>query len=237
MLRYFISDLHLQVQRPEITQALLYFLENIVPGADELYLLGDIFEAWIGDDFADPVIDQIAPAFASLRHRGTAIFFIHGNRDFLLGATGASKLSAKLLPEQHLIDLPQGRTLLLHGDELCTGDTEYQAFRQMVRNEEWQQGFLAKPLEERLAIARQLRETSKAAGAMKTEEIMDVSDIAVMQSFTERGAKLMIHGHTHRPARHQHTLGERIVLGDWSDKGWYIVADDREIKLVEFLPT
>lgn len=245
MLRYFISDLHLQAQRPEITAALLHFLENIAPGADELYLLGDIFEAWVGDDSTDPVIDQISPAFTSLQQQGTAIFFIHGNRDFLLGPTGANKLSAELLPEQHVIELPQGRTVLLHGDELCTDDTEYQAFRQMVRAEEWQTAFLAKPLEERLAIARQLRETSKAAGTTKTEEIMDVSDKAVSAMFTKQGATLMIHGHTHRPARHQHSKGEgegegereRIVLGDWSDKGWYVVADDNAITLVEFSPS
>lgn len=236
MLRYFISDLHLQAQRPEITEALLYFLEAIAPGADELYLLGDLFEAWIGDDYVDPVVERVAPAFAALHLDGTQIYLMHGNRDFLLGQQGAASLSATLLPSQHHLKLQQGSALLMHGDELCLDDVEYQAFRRMVRAPEWQKNFLARPLQERLAIARQLRETSQAAGAMKSDEIMDVSHRAVMQAFREDKIDLLIHGHTHRPARHQYTQGERIVLGDWGSTGWYLRADETALVLKEFRP-
>lgn len=236
MLRYFISDLHLQQQRPEITRALLYFLEEIAADADELYLLGDIFEAWIGDDYADPVLDEISPSLLKLKAAGTAIFFMHGNRDFLLQAKGAEKLGAELLEAPHSLQLDQGKAVLLHGDELCLGDTEYQAFRAQVRNPGWQGLFLGKPLEERLKIARELRETSKAAGAMKSEEIMDVTPEAVTELFDQSGAKVIIHGHTHRPKRHHHEQGERIVLGDWGTTGWYLVSDSQRLELNEFSP-
>lgn len=236
MLRYFISDLHLQQQRPDITQALLFFLEQIATDADEIYLLGDIFEAWIGDDYADPVLDQIVPAFLKRKQDGTSIYFAHGNRDFLVRQPGASKLGAQLIHTPYRLNLPQGEAVLLHGDELCLDDLEYQAFRQQVRAESWQTDFLAKPLEERLAIARQLRETSRAAGAMKRDEIMDVSQSAVDDLFTQSGADLIIHGHTHRPDRHRSAGGERIVLGDWGETGWYLVSSNEQLELVEFKP-
>lgn len=237
MLRFFISDLHLQQQRPDITRALRYFLENIATGADELYLLGDIFEAWIGDDYADPVLADISPALMELRNTGTAIFFMHGNRDFLLQSKGAQKLGSELLEAPHSLKLEQGTAVLLHGDELCLEDTEYQAFRAQVRNPDWQAAFLGKPVEQRLAIARQLRETSRAVGAMKSEEIMDVTPAAVSRLFDESGADLIIHGHTHRPKRHTYPGGERIVLGDWGMTGWYLVSDANRLELVEFSPT
>ena len=236
MLRYFISDLHLQQQRPDITRALLHFLEKIAPGADELYLLGDIFEAWIGDDYTDPVLDEISPALLKLKAAGTAIFFMHGNRDFLLQSKGAEKLGAELLEAPHSLQLDQGTALLLHGDELCLDDTEYQAFRAQVRDPNWQVLFLSKPLEERLKIARALRETSREAGAMKSEEIMDVTPAAVSELFDHSGASVIIHGHTHRPKRHRHDKGERIVLGDWGATGWYLVSDSQRLELNEFSP-
>ncbi len=237
MLCFFISDLHLQQQRPDITRALLYFLENIAPGADELYLLGDIFEAWIGDDYADPVLAEISPALLELKNTGTAIYFMHGNRDFLLQSKGAEKLGAKFLEAPHTLQLEQGTAVLLHGDELCLDDTEYQTFRAQVRDSNWQAAFLSKTLEERLAIARQLRETSRNAGAMKSEEIMDVTPAAVSKLFDESGADLIIHGHTHRPKRHTYPQGERVVLGDWGTTGWYLVSDANRLELVEFSPT
>ena len=236
MLRYFISDTHLQQQRPEITRALLYFLENIAPGADELYLLGDIFEAWIGDDYADPVLAEISPALRALKARGTAIYFMHGNRDFLLQSEGADKLAAELLEAPHTVQLEQGLAVLMHGDELCLEDTEYQAFRAQVRDPNWQAAFLGKPLEERLAIAKQLRETSREAGAMKSEEIMDVTPAAVTELFNQSGASVIIHGHTHRPNRHRYEQGERVVLGDWGTTGWYLVSDSQRLELNEFSP-
>lgn len=236
MLRFFISDLHLQQQRPEITRALLYFLEQIAPGADELYLLGDIFEAWIGDDYPDPILDQIAPAFKQLKADGTAIYFLAGNRDFLLRDAGAARLSAQLIAPPYTLRLDQGLAVVLHGDELCTQDLEYQAFRNLVRAPLWQQSFLAKPIAERLAIATELRQRSKASGASKSDAIMDVTPSAVAQLFEQTQAELMIHGHTHRPARHSEPAGERIVLGDWSEHGWYLRSDSQALALVEFSP-
>ena len=234
MLRYFISDLHLQQARPEITRALLYFLNKIAPGADELYLLGDIFEAWIGDDYADPIISQVAPAFEALQHAGTRIYILHGNRDFLIGQKGAAALSAELLPAYQRLMLKQGEAVILHGDELCLDDLEYQRFRQQVRSTEWQSRFLNKPLSERLAIAKHLRESSREAGTMKSDAIMDVTPSAVEQLFDKLGVQLIIHGHTHRPYRHQYPQGERIVLGDWGDDGWYLRSDDKSLELVHF---
>lgn len=236
MLRYFISDLHLQIERPEITRALLHFLDTIAPEADELYLLGDIFEVWIGDDSDDPVIAEIEPAFARLSQQGCRIYFMHGNRDFLVGEQGAARLHATLLGDEHRLKLAQGKALLIHGDELCTDDIEYQQFRSMVRDTEWQQAFLDKSLEERAAIAAKLRQESKSMGAQKTAAIMDVSPPAVENLMEQREVELLIHGHTHRPARHRVAQGERIVLGDWDERGWYLKASDDDLELVQFSP-
>lgn len=237
MIRYFISDLHLHTERPEITRALLYFLDKIATDADELYLLGDIFEVWIGDDCADPCTEIIAPELKRLADRGCNIYLTVGNRDFLMGTTGAAKLSAKLLPSISMLDLPQGKTLLLHGDELCTADIDYQAFRGLVRQPQWQAQFLTKPVSERQTIARSLRQESKAAGAEKSEAIMDVTPSEVDTLMCQHNASIMIHGHTHRPKRHSIKLGERIVLGDWGKSGWYLRADPNNLELVCFTPT
>lgn len=237
MIRYFISDLHLQTERPEITRALLYFLDKIATDADELYLLGDIFEVWIGDDCTDPCVEKVAPALKRLADSGCSIYLTVGNRDFLMGTTGAAMLSAKLLPSISMLDLPQGKALLLHGDELCTADIDYQAFRALVRQPLWQAQFLAKPLSERQAIARSLRQESKAAGAEKSEAIMDVTPAEVDALMYQHHASIMIHGHTHRPKRHSIKLGERIVLGDWGKSGWYLRADPNSVELVCFDPS
>lgn len=236
MIRYFISDLHLQAQRPDITRALLYFIDEIATDADELYLLGDIFEAWIGDDTNDPCVDLIAPHLQKMSDKGCAIYFTAGNRDFLMGKKGLNRLHAKMLPEISVLELPQGKALLLHGDELCTEDIEYQRFRHLVRSKQWQTGFLSKSLTERQAIAASLRKESQAAGESKTDEIMDVTPAEVDKVMCFYQAEIMIHGHTHRPKRHIIKNGERIVLGDWDNRGWYLRADPQRLELVQFTP-
>jgi UDP-2,3-diacylglucosamine hydrolase len=239
--RLFISDLHLQSERPEITRALRFFLSEVAPGSDELYLLGDIFEAWIGDDAIDPTLNEISPLFTELAKQGTAIFFQAGNRDFLVGEKTAKLLSATLLDELVIITLPQGNALIAHGDQFCIDDHDYQAFRKMVRNTDWQQQFLAKSLDERQAIARHLRDESGKQNSNKEDYIMDVSPCYCAEVVKEKQCSLLIHGHTHRPAVHGDINGneelKRIVLGDWSESGWYLLSDDQQLELIKFEPS
>lgn len=241
MKRLFISDLHLQAKRPDITRALRYFLSHIAPSSDELYLLGDIFEVWIGDDFADPVLKEIQPYFEALSRSGTDIYLIHGNRDFLLGEKSARKLSAKLLPEQIKIELPKrGSALLMHGDELCTDDAPYQAFRDQVRDPVWQQEFLSKSIEERLSIARKIRDESQQQNDNKEDYIMDVNIRFCEELLKKEECQTLIHGHTHRPSIHTNINGNdlltRVVLGDWSSSGYYLLSNRKEFTLSKFEP-
>ena len=241
MKRLFISDLHLQAKRPDITRALRYFLSHIAPSSDELYLLGDIFEVWIGDDFADPVLTEIQPYFEALSRSGTDIYLIHGNRDFLLGEKSARKLSAKLLPEQIKIELPKrGSALLMHGDELCTDDAPYQAFRDQVRDPVWQQEFLSKSIEERLSIARKIRDESQQQNGNKEDYIMDVNVRFCEELLKKEECQTLIHGHTHRPSIHTNINGNdlltRVVLGDWSSSGYYLLSNRKEFTLSKFEP-
>jgi len=223
----FISDIHLSDQRPDLTRALLHFLDDIKGDCDQLYLLGDIFDAWIGDDFIHPDLQPVIDHLAALSDSGTALFFQHGNRDFLVGQTFAEQINATLLPEEIRITLPDGQqALIMHGDQLCIDDTEYQQFRTLVRNPAWQKDFLSKPLQERLEIARNLRAASKEKTAGKALEIMDVHADSVRSALQNANCQLMIHGHTHRPAVHHQQIdsdsGCRIVLGDWDTDLWYL---------------
>ncbi|SIS97065.1 UDP-2,3-diacylglucosamine diphosphatase [Neptunomonas antarctica] len=233
----FISDLHLKAERPDITRAFLHFLTDTARSANALYLLGDIFEAWIGDDAPVPEFEPICAALKTLSDQGCMLYFQHGNRDFLVGDSFLQKIGATLLDEKQLIDLPIGPALLMHGDQLCTDDKEYQDFRSMVRNPAWQQAFLSKPINERLAIARQLRATSQQRATEKTDEIMDVNAVAVATALSESKVELMIHGHTHRPAIHYAQLnathGTRVVLGDWDTSLWYLSCDENGLTLVD----
>ncbi len=237
MRQLFVADLHLQPERPEISRAFLYFLEHLAPGADALYLLGDIFEFWIGDDSPLPGLEAITAGLRELSNQGTQLFFQHGNRDFLVGDRFLQQIGARALASTQRIDTPCGPALLLHGDQLCTDDLAYQQFRSLVRNPDWQRQFLAKPVAERLAIARQLREQSSMEGGKKSMAIMDVNAAAVRASMQAAGVARLIHGHTHRPAIHRLAgIGERIVLGDWSNTGWYLEIDDSGRKLISFSP-
>lgn len=235
----FISDLHLQPERPALLRAALDFLRDTAPGAEALYILGDLFEAWIGDDDDAPWLPELAQALAQLGSAGTALYFMHGNRDFLLGSAFAARCGMQLLPEPAVIDLYGRRALLLHGDSLCTGDRDYQAFRAQVRNPQWQQAVLTRPLAERRQLAAALRTESMQAGQQKSMAIMDVTAAEVLDTMASHQVDLLIHGHTHRPARHALSVGgspaERIVLGDWGELGWYLRADaGGGLELVQF---
>lgn len=227
----FISDLHLQPERPGITDILLRFLTS--PRAREseaLYVLGDLFEYWIGDDVSLADNPEVVAAFATLSEHGVPLYFMHGNRDFLVGPEFAAATGARLLEDPTVVDLYGERTLLMHGDTLCTDDTAYQAFRAQVRDSENQRGFLALPPEQRRQIASGLRDTSRSAQAGKAMEIMDVNELAVDEAMRNNAVRLLIHGHTHRPATHKWQLdgkrARRIVLADWSEsEGSVLVCD------------
>lgn len=218
----FISDLHLSEKRPHTTAAFFAFLAEKAAACDQLYILGDFFDAWIGDDDDRPLAEAVAQALKKVAVKGIRIFFQHGNRDFLLGEAYAAHCGMQLLPELHVLEQGGRRYLLAHGDQFCTQDVAYQQFRALVRNPEWQRDFLTKPLLERRAIAEQLRAKSKEANSIKAEDIMDVTPSEIVKALTTNQCETLIHGHTHRPGRHALTLpdgstAERIVLSDWEE--------------------
>lgn len=219
MATLFISDLHLSGERPEIISIFLDFLDQQASKAEALYILGDLFELWIGDDAIPPVIEPVIQGLASLASSGVPVYIMRGNRDFLLGDQFEKLTGCQLLQDPSKIDLYGTPTLILHGDTLCTDDVDYQQFRSMVRNPAWQADFLSKSIEERLAIGNQARQESVERTKEKPEDIMDVNEKTVENTFRSNNVLQMIHGHTHRPAIHQLEINEkvarRIVLGDW----------------------
>lgn len=226
----FISDLHLSPDTAAANETLLNFLERTAPSADALYVLGDLFEYWIGDDGLEhPFARKIAAAFRKVSDRGVPVYFMHGNRDFLVGERFARESGMKILADPTLVNLYGRPTLLMHGDTLCSGDVEYQKFRAMVRNPAWQQAFLAKPLKERVSMAQEARGKSEQAKQVKDMAIMDVTPATVDETLRQHGHPRLIHGHTHRPARHEHIVDgktcERWVLADWYDHGSYLMCD------------
>jgi UDP-2,3-diacylglucosamine hydrolase len=224
----FISDLHLDAERPQVTELFGRFLRGEARNADALYILGDLFEAWVGDDDPSETGAFVARELRALGDAGVPAYFIRGNRDFLLGDAYARAAGMAILPDPAVVMLYGQPTLLMHGDTLCTDDVAYQQFRAQVRNPAWQQQFLSQPLAARVAFAQQARAASKAhqaglqdKGAMET--ITDVSPEAVETTLSRFGIERLIHGHTHRPAIHDLTIEghahQRIVLGDWYDQG------------------
>lgn len=237
----FISDLHLDPQRPEILALFTRFLDELDPNETEaLYILGDLFEAWIGDDEDAPACQAISDRLRTVSERGIALNIMHGNRDFLLGPVFAERCGARLIDDPARVDLYGTPTLLMHGDTLCTDDLEYQAFRRQVRDPDWQQQFLALPLAERRRMAAGLRETSREQTAAKRPEIMDVNPHAVTRAMREAGVHCLIHGHTHRPAVHEFDLdgrpARRIVLGDWYDQGSVLEVSEAGWRLQALTP-
>ncbi len=212
----FISDLHLWHDRPRTLERFRACVERVRREADALIILGDLFEYWAGDDDIDaPSIAPVVAALRSAADAGLLITFMHGNRDFLAGAGFARAARARLLADPCVVSIGETRVLAMHGDALCTDDDEYQRFRAQVRNPLWQSQFLAKPLIERHAIIAQLRAHSEDRKARSPQAIMDVNADAVAHAFAQHRVDCMIHGHTHRPGRHQHAQGVRWVLPDW----------------------
>jgi UDP-2,3-diacylglucosamine hydrolase len=235
---WFISDLHLQDDRPELTQAFLGLVETSLSECQALYILGDLFEYWIGDDYLTDTSKMVAESLLSRHEAGLQSYFIHGNRDFLIGQSYAELCGMKLLPARHVTILQDRPTLLMHGDELCTGDIKYQQFRQWVRSPLWQQNFLQMPIDQRLAMAGQARHQSRQTNSAQTENLTDVDPDAVRKAMQDHSVELLIHGHTHRPARHTvEGVGERIVLGDWGVKGWCLESSDSGLRLIDFTIT
>ncbi len=240
MATLFISDLHLDPERPRITELFVHFLRGEARQADALYILGDLFEAWVGDDDPSEVGATVAEEIRALVDAGVPVYFMHGNRDFLLGADYARRAGMTLLPDPSVILLHGKPVLLMHGDLLCTDDVAYQQFRAQVRDPRWQAQFLSQPLPARLAFARQAREASarhqsglKDEGTMET--ITDVAPTTVALTLHRFGIPTLIHGHTHRPAVHTLDLegssAERIVLGDWYEQGSVLRADAHGMRL------
>lgn len=233
----FVSDIHLSAARPQVTALFLRFLQERAPGSAGLYILGDLFEAWLGDDL---VLPEYAPVLAALQNLTATgpVFVQHGNRDFLLGEGFAAASGCRLLPEAHVVDVHGQRTLLLHGDTLCTDDHEYQAMRAQLRHPDFMAGFLTKPAAERVAFATSLREKSQAETRRKAEYIMDVNVEAVSAAVREHKAERLIHGHTHRPGVHTHEVDgrtvQRFVLGDWNETGSVLVCDATGCRLESF---
>ena len=232
-LALFISDLHLQESHPRTAEAFFRFLEEHGACTRQLYLLGDIFEYWAGDDDLDtPFHARVVTALRALSDSGVELFWMAGNRDFLVGQGFAEAANLTLLAEPHVLEVGGRRIALVHGDAECTLDTKYMEFRAMVRSAAWQQQFLAMPLEKRKAIIAGLREGSREAHTTKSYEIMDVTPAAIEAVFDATGANILIHGHTHRPALHRHGERLRYVLPDWeldaepARGGWIAVTED-----------
>ena len=243
MTTWIISDLHLSAQRPAVTQAFLHWLQTTVARADALYILGDFFEVWVGDDVLEDVQHgaeflPIVQALHALFERGVHLYFMHGNRDFLIGETFAQACGLQLLHDPTLLEYAGKRILLSHGDALCTDDVAYQQFRVQVRDLQWQKAFLAQPLAARLAFADQARSQSAQNKAMQTLEIMDVNVDAVADLIRKYDyPEILLHGHTHRPGVHQlqvdgHTC-ERMVLGDWHDHAICARLDQQALQLID----
>lgn len=230
MFTAFVSDLHLSPDRPAPAAAFVAFLRTQATGAQALYILGDLFEFWAGDDgLDDPFHQTVASALRELAARGVAVHVMRGNRDFLLGARFEAASGARLMEDAAVIDLHGTPTLLMHGDTLCTEDLRYQAFRARVRHPMVQRLFLALPKSLRQGIARRARRLSERDSARKTMQIMDVTSEAVTGVLRASGCRRLIHGHTHRPAVHAHDVDgrrcERIVLADWYERGEYLRCD------------
>ena len=236
MTTLFISDLHLDAERPAITELFGHFIDAEARGADALYILGDLFEAWVGDDDPSEAGGFVASKLRSLRDAGVPVSFIRGNRDFLLGEAYARRAGMTILPDPAVVMLHGKPALLMHGDLLCTDDTAYQQFRAQTRDPAWQRQFLSQPLSARLAFAAQARAASQAhqsglqsQGTM--EVITDVAPATVEATLARHGIDTLIHGHTHRPAMHEHAGGRRIVLGDWYHQGSVLRVDADGAKL------
>ena len=238
MATLFIADLHLQTEEPAITAGFLRFLRGEAKNADALYILGDLFEAWIGDDDPNPLHREMAAAIKALVDSGVPCYFIHGNRDFLIGQRYARESGMTLLPEEQVLNLYGRNILIMHGDTLCTDDTGYLAFRAKVHTPWIQKVFLALPLFIRNRIAARMRAGSKAANSSKSMTIMDVNPQAVVRVMEKHDVQWLIHGHTHRPDVHYLIANgqpaHRVVLGAWHTEGSMVKVTPEGVELIAF---
>ncbi len=227
----FISDLHLSPKTPEILEQFRCFLEQTAPLAQSVYILGDLFDAWIGDDDPSPFAARVRQMLHNASRR-TSLFFQHGNRDFLLGETFCRAAGLELLPEEHVVQIGGKPILLLHGDQLCTDDKDYQQARKLFRSPQFKAQALALSIPERIRKAEEIRQLSGEATAEKPADIMDVNQQAVEDMMRKHGVLRLVHGHTHRPASHQFQLAgqaaERIVLSDWRADGSTVLHMDEQ---------
>ena len=235
MRQLFISDLHLDEAMPGVTQAFFSFLDSRCRDADQLYILGDFFEVWLGDDDCRAFNEEILARLAACPAEK---YIMQGNRDFLIGDLFCQKANATLLADPTILLLASGPVLLMHGDSLCTQDTEYMALRQELRSAQFQASFLNRPLTERAALAQKMRGASRAHTREVASDIMDVTSTEVVKSMTEAGVNTLIHGHTHRPGVHEVSLGEavghRYVLGDWHTSTQYLEVTEGQMALQVF---
>lgn len=234
MATLFVSDLHLQGEQTPSDGLFRHFLTEQAATAEALYILGDLFEAWLGDDLVLPEYQGILDALRVLTASGVPVFVMHGNRDFLLGADFAQRTGCTLLPDPVVIDLYGRPTLLMHGDLLCSDDLPYQQMRRQLRDPQWIAVFLAKSAAERIAFARQLRDTSKEETGRKSAYLMDVNDATLAAYLQQYRVGRIIHGHTHRPALHNLADGcQRLVLGAWEEHGSVLYCDENGCRLEE----
>ena len=230
---FFISDLHLEQNKPHLTKAFENFINSKVNSRDELFILGDFFEQWVGDDNEDSFIKSIKNILKAKTERGLKIHFMHGNRDFLIGDKFCEEVGVKLLDDPFIINLNGKKVMLMHGDSLCTDDKAYQDFRNLVRNKDWQEDFLSKDLIERKEVAKNLREISSLENKSKDEAIMDVNQNEVLKVIRNYSIDVLIHGHTHRPCIHDENGVPRMVLGDWGDFLWFIESSKGNLNLIK----
>jgi UDP-2,3-diacylglucosamine hydrolase len=239
MTTLFISDLHLEARQAAIGEQFLAFLNGEAREAEALYILGDLFEAWLGDDDPNAYYGEMKSALRKLTDAGVPVYFMHGNRDFMVGARFAAETGISILDDPSLVDLYGMKVLLCHGDALCTDDVQYQQVRTMVRDPNWQAMMLSKSIEERIAFAVKSRKESMERGESLSDEIIDVNQEAVAAALREHSVDMMLHGHTHRPAVHSFDLdghtAMRIVLGDWYEQA-SVVRWDEDGPRLETMP-
>tara|TARA_B100001027_G_C16173783_1_gene288227 strand:- start:103 stop:813 length:711 start_codon:yes stop_codon:yes gene_type:complete len=230
----FISDIHLSENNPHLTNAFKVFLNESKEACTHLFILGDLFEIWIGDDDDNSFIQDIKETLIDFTLDGPETFLMHGNRDFLIGETFANEVGISILSDPYTLDINGMKVILSHGDFLCTDDSDYIEFRNKVRSEAWQKDFLSKSINERNEIANSLRSDSKDATSEKSLEITDANLETVNNFIQENNPDIFIHGHTHRPKILEHNSTKRVILGDWDKCGWYLSIEENSLNLKEF---
>ena len=231
----FVSDLHLEPIENKRVKVFFKFLNDAVNKYEELYILGDFFEYWIGDDDTQPVNKLIMQRLKTASDNGLKIYFIHGNRDFLIGSEFESETGVKILEDQHIFNIGERKIMVSHGDSFCIDDVEYQEMKREIRSDSWKKDFLTKSISERVDFANDLRKKSSERNSNKPENIMDVNDNYVLEVVQREKIDILIHGHTHRPVVHNMANGSiRAVLGSWEEEGWVADYIEGNIKLTSF---